>query len=231
MIHTSGVIDDGVFEAMSGSRIDKVFAPKVDAGMHLHDLTKDLELSAFVLFSSAAGVLGAAGSSQLCGGEYVPGWACASSSCARSSGLLAGVGVLGERSGLTGHLGTADTARMSRGGMVELSSEDGLALFDLALRGSTPLLVPTRLDLRSLAGVGEGLPPLLQGLVRAKSRGSRVGASALKQRLAGLSDAERERLLLELVRGTIATVLSASLEDVEAERPLKELGLGFADGG
>ena len=84
------------------------------------------------------------------------------------------------------------------------------------LAGSTPLLVPTRLDLRSLAGAGESLPPLLQGLVRAKSRVSRAAASVLKQRLAGLSAAERERLLLELVRSTAATVLSASLDERRA---------------
>ena len=46
-----------------------------------------------------------------------------------------------------------------------------------------------------------------------------------EQRLAGLSAGERERLLLELVRSTTATVLSTSLDSVEAERPLRELGL------
>ena len=103
---------------------------------------------------------------------------------------------------MTGHLGAADTARMRRAGMVELSSEEGLALLDMALRGAAPLLVPTRLDVRRLSAAGESLPPLLQGLVRTKSRVSRAAASGLKQRLAGLSAAERERLLLELVRST-----------------------------
>ena len=81
------------------------------------------------------------------------------------------------------------------------------------------------LDVRRLSAAGESLPPLLQGLVRTPSRASRAAASGLKQRLAGLSAAERERLLLELVRSTAATVLSASVESVEPERPLQELGL------
>jgi acyl carrier protein len=114
---------------------------------------------------------------------------------------------------------------MSRGGMVALSSDDGLALFDTALRAGAPLLVPARLDLQSLSAAAESLPPLLQGLVRVTSRVSRAAASGLKQRLAGLSAAERERLLLDLVRSTSATVLSASLDSVEPERALKELGL------
>ena len=178
-----------------------------------------------MLFSSASGVLGAAGQANYAAANT---FLDALAHHRRAQGLPAcslAWGYWAQRSGLTGHLGAADTARMSRGGMVELSSEDGLALFDMALGGSTPLLVPTRLDLRSLASVAESLPPLLQGLVRAKSRVSRAGASVLKQRLAGLSAAERERFLLDLVRSTTATVLSASLDDVEADRPLKELGL------
>ena len=127
---------------------------------------------------------------------------------------------------MTEHLGAADTARMRRAGMVELSSEDGTgSLGHGACAGLAPLLVPMRLDARSLSAAGESLPPLLQGLVRTTSRVSRAAASGLKQRLAGLSAAERERLLLELVRSTAATVLSASLESVEPERPLQELGL------
>ena len=85
--------------------------------------------------------------------------------------------------------------------------------------------MPMRLDARRLSAAGESLSPLLQGLVRTTSRVSRATASGLKQRLAGLSAGERERLLLELVRSTAATVLSASLESVEPERPLQELGL------
>jgi acyl carrier protein len=107
---------------------------------------------------------------------------------------------------------------------VELSSDDGLALLDTALRRGAPLLVPMRLDSRSLSAAAGSLPPLLQSLVRV-SRSSRVDASRFKQRLAGLSAGESERLLLELVRSTAATVLSVSLDNVEPERPLNELGL------
>jgi NAD(P)-dependent dehydrogenase (short-subunit alcohol dehydrogenase family)/acyl carrier protein len=225
VIHTSGVIDDGVLDAMSGARIDKVFAPKVDAALHLHELTKDKELAAFVLFSSASGVLGAAGQANYAAANAFLDALAHHRRAQGLPGCSLAWGYWAERSGLTGQLGAADTARLRRGGMVELSSEEGLSLFDTALRGAAPLLVPTRLDLQGLSAVTESLPRLLQGLVRAKSGGSRGGAVLLKQRLAGLSAGERERLLLELVRSTAATVLSASLDDVKAERPLKELGL------
>ena len=61
VVHAAGALDDGVIGSLSAERIDRVFAPKADAAWHLHELTRDIGLSAFVLFSSATGVLGAPG--------------------------------------------------------------------------------------------------------------------------------------------------------------------------
>ncbi|MEE1838215.1 ketoreductase domain-containing protein, partial [Streptomyces sp. JV190] len=61
VVHAAGVLDDGVLESLDVSRFDGVLRPKVDAAWNLHELTRDLELSAFVVFSSAAGVFGNAG--------------------------------------------------------------------------------------------------------------------------------------------------------------------------
>ena len=145
----AGVIDDGVFDAMGAERIDKVFAPKVDAAWYLHELTRERELAAFVLFSSTSGVLGAAGQANyaaantfvdaLAHHRYAQGLP----ACALAWGYWA------QRSGMTGHLGAADMARMQRAGMMELSSEEGLSLFDMALCRAAPLLVPARVDMRS----------------------------------------------------------------------------------
>ena len=75
VVHTAGVVDDGVIESLTAERVDRVLAPKVDAAWHLHELTEHLDLSAFVLFSSAAGTFGVGWSGQLRRGQRVPGCA------------------------------------------------------------------------------------------------------------------------------------------------------------
>ncbi|WP_217146960.1 KR domain-containing protein, partial [Streptomyces sp. AC627_RSS907] len=61
VVHAAGVLDDGVLDSMSVERVAGVLRPKVDGARHLHELTQDLDLSAFVLFSSLAGAIGGAG--------------------------------------------------------------------------------------------------------------------------------------------------------------------------
>ncbi|MFC5813442.1 SDR family NAD(P)-dependent oxidoreductase, partial [Streptomyces heilongjiangensis] len=49
VIHTAGVLDDGVVSSLSPERLATVLRPKADAVTHLHELTRHLDLSAFVV--------------------------------------------------------------------------------------------------------------------------------------------------------------------------------------
>ncbi|MDB4967990.1 MAG: Beta-ketoacyl synthase, partial [Myxococcales bacterium] len=143
VIHAAGVLDDSVVTALTAEQIDRVFAPKLDAAVHLHELTRGLDLSAFVMFSSVAGVLGGPGQANYAAANS---FLDALAHRRRAEGLPAtslAWGYWTEPTNMTAHLGDADRARIARAGIDGLSSEQGLALFDAAL-GGAPLVVAAR---------------------------------------------------------------------------------------
>ncbi|MFJ8255650.1 KR domain-containing protein, partial [Streptomyces sp. NPDC094466] len=235
VIHTAGVLDDGVIGALTPERLAGVFAPKVSAVQHLDELTRALDLTVFAVFSSASGLFGSAGQ-----GNYAAANAYldAVAHQRRAVGLPAtslAWGLWEQASGMTAHLGAADQARMSRGGVLPIGPAEGMRLLDAALDTGAALLVPIKLDLRALralradATAGRAVQPLLRGLVRTGRQPVRVTAAdstgALTHRLAGLASAEQEALLLDLVRGHVATVLGhAGAQQVGPETAFKDAG-------
>jgi acyl transferase domain-containing protein/NADP-dependent 3-hydroxy acid dehydrogenase YdfG/acyl carrier protein len=227
VIHTAGVIEDATIGSLTPEQLDRVMVPKVDAAWHLHQLTAELDLSAFVLFSSAAGTLGGPGQANYAAANTFLDALAEHRRHRGLPGTSLAWGFWARASGMTGHLDDTDRSRLSRGGMTPLETDHGLALFDAALAHDHPTLVPAQLDLprlRSLAAAGM-LPPVLQGLVRLPARRARAGGDALPQRLAGLAENEQHRLLLDLVRTHVAAVLGhASEAAVEADHAFQELG-------
>ncbi|MFJ9822679.1 SDR family NAD(P)-dependent oxidoreductase, partial [Streptomyces sp. NPDC101151] len=230
VVHTAGVVDDGLVATLTPDRFAAVLRPKVDAAWNLHELTRELDLTAFVLFSSASGALGSAGQGNYAAANV---FLDALAQRRRVSGLPAtslAWGFWAERSGVTGHLTDADLARVARSGLVPLASDEGLALFDAAVGTDEAMLLPVRLDLAALRATGGPVPAVLRGLVRgpvARARATaRSGAAAgLAQRLAGRSESERLEAVSELVRGHVAGVLGhGSADAVEDDRAFKELG-------
>ncbi|MFJ3934324.1 type I polyketide synthase, partial [Streptomyces sp. NPDC090029] len=216
VVHVAGVLDDGVLAALTPERLTAVLRSKVDAAWNLHESTRDQDLSAFVLFSSAAGVLGSAGQANYAAGNTFLDALAAHRAAAGLPGTSLAWGPWDD--GMA-----ADRRRLERGGVVPFSVEEGLALFDAALHRPEPLLVPVRLDTAALRAAGD-LPPLWHGLVRPKRarRASQADAVDLRTRLGGLSVEERKEALAELIRGEVATVLG--YVSVEEDRSFTELG-------
>ncbi|MEU0839165.1 type I polyketide synthase, partial [Streptomyces sp. NPDC005962] len=233
VVHTAGVLDDGILGSLTPERVAGVLRPKVDAALNLHELTRDADLSAFVLFSGAAAVFGAPGqASYAAANSFLE--ALAQQRVAQGLPATALAWGLWAGAGMGSTLDDVDLRRIARGGVAPIAADEGLALFDAARADGTAVLFPMRLDyagLRTEATATGIVPALFRGLVRAPARRAAAGAgtaidgSSLAQRLVGLARSEQERELLELVCGRVAAVLGHSGADViEAGRAFKELG-------
>ncbi|WP_455680927.1 SDR family NAD(P)-dependent oxidoreductase [Streptomyces chartreusis] len=232
VVHAAGVLDDGLIGDLSAERVGRVVAAKAESALHLHELTADRELSAFVLFSSFAGVVGNAGQAAYSAANNVLD---ALALVRRAQGLPAvslAWGMWANADGMGGTLGEADLERMAQQGFPALETSEGLALLDAALLVNEPNAVPVALRTPALAAVRDSLPGILQGLVPAADRRRRAAgqmgaaaASGLAHKLAGLQPAEQERQLLDLVQAQVAAVLGhASPGTIDTSRAFKDLG-------
>jgi acyl transferase domain-containing protein/aryl carrier-like protein len=235
VVHTAGVLADGLLDSLDAERIDAVLRPKADAALHLHEMTRDLALAGFVLFSSAAGVLGGLGQANYAAANAALD---ALAERRRAAGLPArslAWGLWAPAGGMTREMAGSDLDRLARSGFDALSEQDGLALFEAALRLDEPVVVPLRLNRPALrAQAASGLPPLLRGLVRAPLPRVANGPSGtgLADRLTGRPEAEQERALVDLVRAHAAVVLGfAAADAIDERRAFKDLGFGSLSAG
>ncbi|MFF3599512.1 SDR family NAD(P)-dependent oxidoreductase [Kitasatospora indigofera] len=206
VVHAAGVLDDGVVESLTPEALAAVWEPKARAAWHLHELTRGRDLTAFVLFSSAAGTLGSPGQANYAAANT---FLDALAVHRRAQGLPAtslAWGYWAEPSGMTGHLTGADQNRLTRAGVVPLATDHALSLFDAALATGRATLVPVRLDLSVLAGA-PAAPAALKGLVSRKAARRPARHGAVADRLRSLPEAERLRAALDLVTANTAAVL------------------------
>ncbi|MFI7663626.1 SDR family NAD(P)-dependent oxidoreductase, partial [Micromonospora parva] len=228
VVHAAGVLDDGTVEALTPERISAVMRPKADAAWHLHELTRHLDLRIFVLFSSIAGLLGNPGQGNYAAANV---FLDALAQYRRAAGLPAvslAWGPWSQEHGMAGSLDHAGTVRLARAGMAPLADDAGLALFDAALGAADPVLAAVRWETAPVGESGAALPALLRRPARGTARRApaRPGVpSALHRELATATPAEREHVLLELVRTYASSVLGLDAPDaVAADLAFRSLG-------
>ncbi|GAB4585387.1 type I polyketide synthase [Nocardia sp. IFM 10818] len=227
VVHCAGVVEDATLAGQSGEGLRTVFAPKADAAWYLHELTRDLELSAFVLFSSAAGVLGSAGQANYAAANA---FLDALAEMRRERGLPAVAlawGLWDGPHGMAGELADADRRRLARAGVVPIRREQGLAMFDDALASEEALVVPLLLNRAALRDTVD-VPAVLRGFVPVAGRepesAGRVTES-LRDRIGGLVGEQRRDLLLDAVRAEVAATLGhASAAALDPRRSFTDLG-------
>ncbi|RSM80772.1 3-ketoacyl-ACP reductase, partial [Amycolatopsis sp. WAC 01375] len=227
VVHAAGVADNALVAEVTAERMDTVLAPKADAAWHLHQLTRDLDLAAFVLFSSAGGMVLAAGQANYAAANL---FLDALAERRRAEGLPAtalAFGMWDVDTGL-GAITDADRDRMRRLGTPAMSAELGLALFDAAVAGDDPVAVPLPVDPAALRARADEIPALLRAFVPRPVRRAATEDAApggLAARVAGLTPAERDRMLLDLVRTHVAVVLGHGGPDaVEPDKAFSALG-------
>ncbi|MEV5346970.1 type I polyketide synthase [Streptomyces achromogenes] len=229
VIHAAGVLDDGTLDTLTIAQTTRVLAPKVDAALHLHELTRDLDLSAFVLFSSAAPLLGGQGQ-----GNYAAANSAldALARLRRSAGLPAhslawGLWTVGMAEVLSGE-GAEQYARQIRArlGLVPIDPESGMALFDNALATDRATPTTALLDVAALTDLARGgtLPAVLRDIVRVPQPAASTDVS-LAQQIAALPDTDRDGAILREVRNVASAVLGhLSGDAIDPHAPFTELG-------
>ncbi|MFF7252596.1 type I polyketide synthase [Streptomyces microflavus] len=219
VVHTAGVLDNGLVSGMTPKRLAAVLAPKADAARHLDELTRGLGLAAFVLFSSTTGTFGAPGQSN-----YAAANAFLDALAARraADGLPATSIAWGlwRTGGINAHLDDRELDRFEQDGFRAVTDAEGLALFDRALAAGRPTLLVGAVAVRASAAAPDTAAAGTAGVSGAGS-----GAVPLGERLAELSAPERAPYLLALVVREVASVLGhASTASVAPDRPFQDLG-------
>jgi acyl transferase domain-containing protein/acyl carrier protein len=233
VVHTAAVLDDAVLDRLAPEQIERVLPVKVGGALHLHELTRDLDLSAFVLFSSFAATFGAPGLAN-----YAPG-----------NAALEALAEQRRHDGLAGTAvawGTWAGAGMAEGGIGERARRHGLFEMDPDLATAAlgavldheetrSVVIDVRWERFAAVFASERTGRLLDELpearaaiadaARASGEDTTQAPDELRRRLAGEPDVERDRILLELVRGHVAAVLGhASERAVPPTRPFTDLG-------
>ncbi|WP_424384929.1 type I polyketide synthase, partial [Mycobacterium sp.] len=234
IIHAAGVLDDAVITSLTPERADPVLRAKVDAAWNLHELTRHMGLSMFVLCSSIAATVGAAGQGNYAAANAFLDGLAAHRRAVGLPGVSLAWGLWQRASAMTANLSGRDLARLGRYGLAAMNSRQALELFDAALAVDHPVVVAAQMNRAVLSSwaLRGGLPPLFSSLAPRRRRrlvdatiDPKQSRSVLAQRLNGLAPDEQHGLLIEMVRLEVAAVLGHPAPDeIEPDKSFEELG-------
>jgi acyl carrier protein/NADP-dependent 3-hydroxy acid dehydrogenase YdfG len=229
VVHTAGVLDDGVVTALTPARLRTVLAAKAYSALLLDELTAEMDLAEFVMFSSIATTFGSAGQGNYAAANAVlDGLACRR----RARGLPAQSLAWGLWADVTTMTSNLSQLTRASSGVSAMTAAQGLALLDAASGLDDAMLTATPLHaatLRTAARNGT-LAPLFAGLVAGAVRRSVAGSGAgsgsvLARQLAGATADQQEQILTDLIQAQAAAVLGyASPQEIRADKTFKDLG-------
>jgi NADP-dependent 3-hydroxy acid dehydrogenase YdfG/acyl carrier protein len=225
LFHLAGILDDATLLQESSEHLHQVMAPKIQAAWHLHRLTETMALDHFVLFSSAAAVMGGPGQ-----GAYAAANAALDGLAhyRRAQGLAAtslNWGAWGEGGLAEGE--NRDAGRWLAWGIVALDPAEGLRCLETALiqSGTQVMIMPW--DLTAVANQATALPPLFSRLLpKPSGANDQTAVNQWRQQLENALPGQRRAILIQQMqaqtRRTLRLPASVALEE---DQPLHELGL------
>jgi acyl transferase domain-containing protein/NADPH:quinone reductase-like Zn-dependent oxidoreductase/acyl carrier protein len=230
VVHVAATLADATLPSLTAEHVDAVLPAKALGAQNLHELTTGDDLSMFVMFSSAAGTFGAPGQANYAAANtFVDALAQERYSRGLPATSMAW-GWWAEVSANTSTLDEKDRARLTRIGIVPMSSAAALEMFDAAVATGLPYLVPIGMNLgllRAAAAVTE-LPPLFRALLHIRPRATQQvnDSGELAKRLAGLDSEQQHSTVVDLLTAPIAMVLGySSPSDVTPDREFHDMGI------
>ncbi|MFZ5526629.1 MAG: SDR family NAD(P)-dependent oxidoreductase [Pseudomonadota bacterium] len=247
VFHAAGVLDDAPLAKQDAARLARVLMPKTTGAWNLHCLTQGHALDAFVLFASAAGMLGAPGQfNHAAANAWLDGFA----RWRRAQGLPAHSVAWGAWAGVGSALRYARDGQVSgMAGVGFIAPDDGLAVLERVLQDARPQFTALAVDwprflahpwtrrsalLDSLraqhAVLAEGPAGHAQDASHAPrpastSASAGVAAQVFRRRVQEADAATKVRLLDELVAGLVAETLGLRQDEVDRHAGFFDLGL------
>jgi len=222
VVHAAGLLDDGLLVTQDLARLARVLRPKVDGALNLHLLTQGQPLDFFVLYSSAAALLGSPGQ-----GPYAAANAFLDALAHRRRAL--GLPALSVNWGPFADVGLAAeggrSSRLGERGVRALAAAEGEALLGRLLALGATQAAPVALDMRQWLDCNPQVAASTQLSELVRDMGPSRGGGALVASLREQGPGERRRSLERLLRQQAAAVLRTDLARVALDRPLQALGL------
>lgn len=223
IFHTAGVLDDARLVDLDPERLARVMAAKARGAWHLHRLTRDLELDAFVLFSSISSLIGNPGQ-----GNYVAANAFLDALAAQRR--AAGLAGLSLNWGVLGEVGMAARQQeveryLAAMGIAAIPPRGAMDALDFALRQGVPQLGVMAVDWPRWvqANADAAATPRFSRLADRAAAGQ--GADAFQARLRGLAPEARQEAALGVLREVVAAVMRLPDAALDNAIPLTGLGL------
>jgi myxalamid-type polyketide synthase MxaB len=239
IVHAAGVLDDDTLLQLSWNRFATVLAPKIDGSWNLHQLTKNLRLDFFVLFSSVSSVFGAAGQGNY---AFANAFMDALAHYRRNLGLPAlsiNWGAWGA-TGMAAALGSIGEKRMTRLGISSIAPEPGMETMESLLCNASTQATVVPIDWRKFLAqfrAGE-VPPFFSEMVQGQratdelddtqipsvaiAQGSKTALT--QNEVIAAEPAARQEMLQSYLAEQLARLLGLSAGKLEVQEPLLNLG-------